>query len=645
MEVLIKNNGFHISNCPNNYVNVEFKQNRMKYMEHEGIIVIPFTDIYELTSGKASILKIIDDEGNELIDLSELVLQENETLYDSFKDTVISLYPSKQKYMRILVGELPISHRFIRSNPQIYSVNQIDEGIVEVAVELRTLVSPVISGDLFFTFRGTINRWCIASNRAEFILKEDLEYVSRLYFHITPEISIHFKEFEGYSNYFNNIIDLSVMFQTQINYLFARRHRVGNENSQEFYFLQEYKENLTGMKFYQTLNKMSSIIVESIPYESREGFNLEAKTHKSEKLTALFCEYPEKAQDTAFNQFKFMVDNHSDQFDCFYIIDKHSPDLVNLTDYPDNVVYYKSMKHFEKFMEADMIFHSHSSMYAEPTKMLTFQNKLDNTFKVFLQHGILGVRDLSFMYAKKEKEFTNLFICSSDREKKIIKNDYFYSEDEIALTGLSRFDELFAKYEVWKSIPKDYKQLLIFPSWRKGQNRLSDEKFMETEFYQEFQSLLNDEEFIELLKRYNIKAKFLLHPNFNQYRYLFTSEYIDTSYDNYILQNELVENDYLLTDYSSAALDFALLRKSIVYYQFDTKLVEAKKDAKLGRFLPGDIVRNRKRMIKKLDKAFQREHMLKKHERKLKKLYKYQDTNARKRILDASLKLYHQLNK
>ena len=644
---------------------ISFKKQLIPLEYVNGSVIVPFKTIYELTQGLPSILRFVNEdniplfefpkESEEMDDTLESTrvealdfvdIEEDTKLCHLYKDTVISLYLSKDNFLRVLVGELPLSNRFI-DHSELISAKQLDSEKVEVIIDVTTIFSHVSESDLSLTFRGTLERLTVPFSSLE---KRESDtaglFVTRITYIINQEEIKKVHEIDGYSNYFNNILDLSIDFHLNSNYLVRRRHRVSLESDYQTYLLMEHEDYLSGLKFYPTMNQKSSIILETIPTESGACLDIKATSKQDgQKPVVLFCEYPEKAQDTGFSQFSYMADNYQDEFDCYYIIDKESPDMINLEKYMDKVLFYKSPKHFEYFMKADILFHSHSAMYASPVKKQTFQDKQDSIFKVFLQHGVLGVRDLSSMYAKGDRSFTNLFICSSDREQHIIENDYGYEKDEIALTGLSRFDNLFLKYQAFsESRTGEVRTLLIFPSWRKGQNRLSDEKFMETNFYNEFQSLINDDEFINLLKKNNITAKFLLHPNFNHYSHLFTSDYIETNIKHYILQNELVENDFLLTDFSSAALDFALLKKIVIYYQFDRKLVETKKDNNLKRFLPGKIIYKRKRLLKYLQKSFDHNTISKKYAKRLSNLYKFEDTNARDRIIEYTLKSMHKKN-
>ena len=65
--------------------------------------------------------------------------------------------------------------------------------------------------------------------------------------------------------------------------------------------------------------------------------------------------------------------------------------------------------------------------------------------KVFLQHGVMGTKWMVPNYGKNIPGFeTDLFVVSSEREKQYIVGDFGYDPDEVAVTGLSRFDTLLA---------------------------------------------------------------------------------------------------------------------------------------------------------------------------------------------------------
>ena len=253
-------------------------------------------------------------------------------------------------------------------------------------------------------------------------------------------------------------------------------------------------------------------------------------------------------------------------------------------------------------------------------------------FKVFLQHGLQSVRDVSYLYGKKPGiPFTNLFIVSSNREKEIVINNYSYNENEVAITGLSRFDSLLSPTKV-EQFPN--KKILIMPSWRKNQDKLSDQEFIKTQFFKSYQSLLHNQRLREYSFVYEIGVVFYLHTNFQKYSHLFKSDFIKIIKEGDVsVQNLLKSSNILITDFSSVSLDFALLKKPILYYQFDGSPIEAKKDDS-NLFFPGIIVSLEEELINELWFLKPDSVMKPKHENYLPDLYKYDDTFACQRIYD-----------
>lgn len=138
----------------------------------------------------------------------------------------------------------------------------------------------------------------------------------------------------------------------------------------------------------------------------------------------LISEYPHKAQDNGLQMYNFINSEYSHLIDCYYVIDTDSNDLQNLDDYKDNVITFKSKEHFEIILKTDMILHTHSSNYALPLITTFMENYYKDIKKIFLQHGIIGERNLTYLYGKKNNPtFTNKFIVSSIREKKLLKKN------------------------------------------------------------------------------------------------------------------------------------------------------------------------------------------------------------------------------
>src|SRR5699024_10648790 len=284
------------------------------------------------------------------------------------------------------------------------------------------------------------------------------------------------------------------------------------------------------------------------------------------------------------------------------------------------------MEHLKVFNKADVIVHTHTPNYSLPFLTNFLENKLKAKKKIFLQHGVIGSKDVSQLYGRTEdNEFTNLFVVSSMREKKTVEKHYNYPENDVILTGLARFDNVLENRG--NSIVNE-ESLLIMPTWRKDQDLLSKDKFLETDFYNVYNSLLKNNEFISFCKNKNIKMNFYLHKNFQKFSNLFNNEHVNIIREGECSVSRLLEtNKVLITDYSSVALDFALMHKKVIYYRPKVLYTEESfnEDTKL---LPGRIVANVNDLILELNSLeFDNEF-----EEKLDSIYLYKDTKACYRI-------------
>ena len=69
-----------------------------------------------------------------------------------------------------------------------------------------------------------------------------------------------------------------------------------------------------------------------------------------------------------------------------------------------------------------------------------------------------------------------------------------------------------------------------------------------------------------------MKLVFYLHRNMQKYAEYFTSMHADAviaTWPEYDCQQLMKEAKCMITDYSSVAMDFAYMRKPVLYYQFD----------------------------------------------------------------------------
>src|SRR5699024_4221240 len=125
-------------------------------------------------------------------------------------------------------------------------------------------------------------------------------------------------------------------------------------------------------------------------------------------------ERPYKAQDTGFRFFEYMRKMHPKE-ECYYVIEKDSPELKNVKEL-GNILYYKTKKHILYTLMAKRVISSHHPDYLYPLRSDKFMNQV-KAKKVFIQHGILGTKNLEHFYSKRSPSFsTDLFLVSSEFE-------------------------------------------------------------------------------------------------------------------------------------------------------------------------------------------------------------------------------------
>ncbi|WP_165820766.1 CDP-glycerol glycerophosphotransferase family protein [Pueribacillus theae] len=333
-----------------------------------------------------------------------------------------------------------------------------------------------------------------------------------------------------------------------------------------------------------------------------------------------------KAQDTGYAFFKYMRTQHPEK-KVFYIIDKDSPEKHNVEKY-GNVLYFKSKEHIFYSLIAKKVISSHHPDYLYPLRTNRFKRKV-KADKVFLQHGVMGTKNMVANYGKNAYGFdTDLFMVSSDFEKEMIINDFGYSPKQVFVTGLSRFDTLF-KDDVEKK-----KQILIIPTWRDW--IISDEAFFESEYYERYEQIINSKELHQLAKDYSFDIVFCLHPNMQRFSKYFENPSVKVINQGEVnVQHLIKESALMITDYSSVGFDFSFLYKPVLYYQFDRQRFIGKKPSHLNldEDLPGEICFEQEEIISFVNDYANENFVMKaEYKNRANKFITYRDQSACERI-------------
>ena len=279
----------------------------------------------------------------------------------------------------------------------------------------------------------------------------------------------------------------------------------------------------------------------------------------------LVCEGEREAQDNGYWFFRYLR-REQPQVDAVYAVADDAPARERVAELGETVD-YGSFRHWILYLAAEVNISSQKS--GKPNAAVCYLLEvvlgwLKNR-RVFLQHGVTQA-DLPFLYEKKAR--LSLFCCAARPEYDFIRSRFGYPEEAVKLLGFCRFDSL-------HGLEAEKELVLIVPTWRMELHRGRDKNaFLNSEYYRRFQSLLNSRELDELLGRFGKRAVFVAHRNMEQFEDAFTSEGRNIRvlrWRDADISGLIRRAGTLITDYSSVFMDFAYMKKPLLYYQFDTE--------------------------------------------------------------------------
>ncbi|SEL21599.1 CDP-glycerol glycerophosphotransferase, TagB/SpsB family [Methanobrevibacter gottschalkii] len=272
----------------------------------------------------------------------------------------------------------------------------------------------------------------------------------------------------------------------------------------------------------------------------------------------MFMDRPDFADDNGEHLFKYAL-NQKDDVDKYYVLDKNASDFKRLSKSFKNVIAFGSFKHKLLFLFSQKIITSQPavSLY-NPffSKNITmFAGFYPNVY--FLQHGV--TKDNVSSWLHKFNRNLSLISTTSDLEKKsFLDVGYNYDEDIIQTLGFTRYDNLNGE--------NTKKQIVIMPTWR---NYIKNEDDLKnSEYFKRWNSLINNNEFIEYAGKKGYEIIFKPHPNLYKFIDLFDKN--DHVIIDYVKKYQEIFNEsaLLITDYSSIFFDFAYIKKPLIFYQY-----------------------------------------------------------------------------
>lgn len=321
-------------------------------------------------------------------------------------------------------------------------------------------------------------------------------------------------------------------------------------------------------KVYDAENNEHHFMITTTPYNNvkietfaiKSHIQLPSDVYAKDNHVWLIGERTNTAQDNGIVLFHWLQKNT--EIEAYYVIEADSPEYEPIKDNP-NVLAFGSDRHFDIAFKAKVLLCTHDFENILPYKPARGFFGYEHTVKIFLQHGVLGRKNVEYHKKYYDMPF-DLFIVSSEPEKLVIvMEEMGYDDAEVAVTGLARFDNL-----VQRNKPKD---ILLMPTWRDWIH--TDEQFLKSEYFLAYAHLIQNPKLLVLLEEYNVNVNF--YPHYRAQNY-FENEVGGLherirfiSLGSKTVQQLLIDHALLITDYSSVSFDFTLLRKPVVYYHFD----------------------------------------------------------------------------
>lgn len=311
---------------------------------------------------------------------------------------------------------------------------------------------------------------------------------------------------------------------------------------------------------------------------------------KKKKNIWLISDRPYVANDNGEFFFRYMNRTFHKNTETFFNINQDCPDFQRMKKY-GKVIPYDTDEYNIYFLLADKIISSAASDYVfnpfgSDRKYLT---DIINSDFVFLQHGITK-DDISSWINRMNKNIRLVITSAMPEYLSILNGDYYMKEDNIALTGMARYDNLFRKNKHHKPM----KKIVIIPTWRqsikgsynpKTSESIYYDKFRDTDYFKFYNSLINDKRLLEAMELHGYTGLLCMHPlHSQQYKDFDENSLFKVNQGLVDYQKEFTEASLLITDYSSVAFDFAYLKKPVIYAQFDKDDFYSKHTYKKGYF-------------------------------------------------------------
>ena len=209
--------------------------------------------------------------------------------------------------------------------------------------------------------------------------------------------------------------------------------------------------------------------------------------------------------------------------------------------------------------------------------------------RVFLRHGVTAMKNMVNDYGPNATTTRRMeqFIVASERERRIVVEEYGYRRSHVVVTGFARFDALL------DHPPTPQRTVLVMPTWRG--DLLREEAFLASNYFEQWRGFLLSPRLHGVLADVEADVTLLLHPNMRRFAKHFDHSRIrQVHLGDVDVQDVLRSSAMLVTDMSSVAWDFAFLRRPVAFFLFDFETMTRNREPHVDILteLPGPVVRS-----------------------------------------------------
>ncbi len=269
------------------------------------------------------------------------------------------------------------------------------------------------------------------------------------------------------------------------------------------------------------------------------------------------------ADDNGLALFKYIC-REKKKVNAYFVLDPKSPDYESVSKIGKVLPYY-SFKHKLMLLMADAIISSQGEDFIfNPFASLrhAYSDIMAGKPFFFLQHGVT-IHDISGWLNRYNKDIQGFITSAKPEYESILKYDFYYDDSKVWLTGMPRHDYLYDKKQ---------KTITFMPTWRAYLSN-DKEKFLQSDFLEFYKALFSDNRLLSAAEKYGYKICVKPHPELLKYIDEFQVDSRVNIVDTTVRYRDIfAESSLVITDYSSAVLDFTYMRKPVVYTQFDTDM-------------------------------------------------------------------------